>query len=39
MKKFAVLLIAGTASFIAARQVKENQEAKANWSESTDSVK
>ncbi|MEV7801007.1 DLW-39 family protein [Microbacterium foliorum] len=39
MKKFAVLLIAGTVSFIAARQVKENQEAKANWSESTDSVK
>ncbi len=39
MKKLAVLLLAGTASFVAARRVKGFQEAKANWSESTDSVK
>ncbi len=38
MKKIAVFLLAGIASFIAARQVKESQENKTSWNESTDSI-
>ncbi|WP_239478981.1 MULTISPECIES: DLW-39 family protein [unclassified Rothia (in: high G+C Gram-positive bacteria)] len=38
MKKLIVIAMAGAVSFIAARKVKENQEAKATWNESTDSL-
>lgn len=38
MKKIFVVTMAATVSLIAARKVKENQENKNSWSESTDSL-
>lgn len=38
MKKLLVAMMAGVTSFMIAQKVKENQEVKATWNESTDSV-
>ncbi len=38
MKKALVVLVATAASLLAAQKVKENQENKNSWQESTDSI-
>ncbi|MDO4253040.1 MAG: DLW-39 family protein [Rothia sp. (in: high G+C Gram-positive bacteria)] len=38
MKKFLVVLVAAAASLVAAQKLRDNQENKKSWKESTDSV-